>query len=492
MNPKVYPVLLSFLLFPFSSLLSQVCAGFTVTCTTAESRCAATGSITINAAGGSGNYSYKVSGPVNTGLTSSSTITGLPAGTYSVYVKDMVSGCIVNVDNVAVAGTYSDPRYDLVKTDETCSGAGDGTISVANLQYGRSPFTYTIVAPSPAGVGTSTITGSFTGLIPGDYYIRLTDSCGGIQTRTITILANNWLITNTTVSKITCNQVSVLVELADNKGNTNAGGTAFSAFMYGAVNSPGDTSWFSSRSFNYTQSPLRSITFVVKDGCGAVKSFSWTNTKPSLNNSATTYNLDCNTFSAKVTGASNFTSPQYTLKQGTVSIQSNSTGIFGNIPYGSYCIEAYDACYDTTITRCFSASAPVPSVSGTVSISNRQCSTFTAAITGQSNLFSPQYCLYDNSNTLISCNTNGIFTGISYGSYCIKITSSAPCYDTVITRCFSAAALPPALAATVSISNQTCSSFDVTAGGQSNIFSPQFCLYDNSNVLITCNTSGVF
>src|SRR5688572_19463713 len=61
-----------------------------------ESRCKSTGAIHVTVSGGSGNYNYRITGgsipPV---ITSGSTITGIPAGTYRVEVKDVTDGCIV-------------------------------------------------------------------------------------------------------------------------------------------------------------------------------------------------------------------------------------------------------------------------------------------------------------------------------------------------------------------------------------------------------------
>ena len=121
-------------------------------------------------------------------------ITGLLPGTYTVTVKDLVGNCTKDQFNVVITGSYADPRFSLTKTDETCMNAGNGTISVTGLTGGSGPFIYTIIAPSPSGVGTSNTSGSFSNLSGGDYSVQMTDSCGGIQTRHITILAYNWWI----------------------------------------------------------------------------------------------------------------------------------------------------------------------------------------------------------------------------------------------------------------------------------------------------------
>src|SRR5918993_3828186 len=181
---KIY--LLPFLFFFSIVSIAQPCTNLNFTYTSTESRCVATGTITVNVTGGSGNYNYKATGPVTTPSTSSNVISGLAPGLYTILVKDMTTGCSKQINNVQIQGNYADPRFQLVKTDAGCSG-NDGTVTVINPQFGRSPFNYSIIAPSPSNVGASNSTGNFTGLTPGEYTIRLQDSCGGIQVRMITI-----------------------------------------------------------------------------------------------------------------------------------------------------------------------------------------------------------------------------------------------------------------------------------------------------------------
>jgi hypothetical protein len=154
-------------------------------------------------------------------------------------------------------------------------------------------------------------------------------------------------------------------------------------------------------------------------------------------------NKACTTFTASVTGQTNLSAPQYCLYTNPAHtlVTCNSSGIFNNVPYGNYCIDIINdsTCYDTTITRCFAVNRPVPSVGASVSISNKTCTTFTASITGQTNINSASYCIYNSANALLTCNTTGVFTNLVYGTYCIKIVNDSTCYDTLITRCFTQA-----------------------------------------------------
>ncbi|RYY61899.1 MAG: hypothetical protein EOO05_04795 [Chitinophagaceae bacterium] len=468
------------------------CDNLKATYSTTESRCASTGTITITATGGSGDYSYKILEPFTTPLTSTSQISGLPPGTYTVFTKDMNTGCTVTGENIVVAGSYSDPRFQLTKTDLTCTGGSDGVISVTNQQFGRAPLDYTIVAPSPAGVGTSNSSGIFGGLPAGYYYIQLRDSCGGIQTRSISVMDYTWAITSQVVTKINCNTLSVTISLLDNSGNTNLTGTAFNGFSYGVVNAPGDTTWNTTRTFTHTSTPLRSAKFVVRDRCGNVKIFNWTNAVPAMGNAVSISNQACATFTATVTGTANLTSPHYYLRQGAAIINDNTNGKFDNVPYGAYCIDMVDACYDTTITACFTVNAAKPSVAASVTQSALTCSTFTASVTGMANFYSPTYSIYTASNVFVANSSNGVFPNLPYGEYCIRVRSNAPCYDTTVVRCFTAVQPRPAIPVNVTTNNITCAGFDASITG-TYLSNPNFCLYNSvTNTLIACNGDGNF
>ena len=485
---KVKFYLLPILLFLFNFSQGQDCSSLSMSSTVQESRCVATGSISITASGGSGNYNYQAIGPVTTPVTSSNVITGLPGGSYTIRVMDITSSCTKEFTGIIVPGNYSDPRFQLNKTDGTCAG-NDGTITAVSVQYGRSPFTYTIIAPSPSSVGSSNNTGHFTGLAPGEYFVQLRDSCGGIQVRAVTIEEYNWWINGVAVTRVGCDSADVLVTLTDNNGNTTSV-VDFSGFTYGVVRAAGDTLWFNDNSFRLYIGNRRFFTIVVKDGCGNMESYNWSlaaNLRPSLG-SVSLSNLVCASFTASVTGQ-NLTSPEYCLfNSEDVQIACNATGTFNNLPYGSYCIKVSDDCYDTLITRCFTSAGAIPSVGGSVTVSGQNCSTFTATVTNKLNLTNAEFCLFTNADVQVACNATGVFTNVPYGSYCIRITDG--CVDTTITRCFTASR-PVATLNNYSITGSSCTTFNVSATG-SNLNNPVYCLFDNLGNVITCNSTGVF
>ena len=471
---------------------SSGCSSLQFTYTTTEARCMATGTITVQATGGSGNYNYKLIGTTTTPFTSSNVIAGLQAGTYKVVVKDVATGCEAEQENAVVAGSYSDPRFQLLKTDVSCAG-NDGSIRLESQQGGRGPFTYTIVAPSAAGIGTTNATGTFTGLIGGDYTIQLTDSCGGVQTRPVSIVPYSWAFTSFSVTKVGCDSADAVIDLHDNRTGINTMGTAFNGFVYGVTKTAGDTTWFPTRAFRFYLGKARAAVLVVRGGCSVLRSAFWAlpaGSKPTAAGPVTVSDKTCTGYTAAVTGQQNLTNPQYCLYNiSDELVGCNTTGLFSNIPYGLYCIEVRDVCYDTTFQRCFSIARPKPQVDAAVDTSNKACSGFTARVIGQQNLTNPQYCLYNAANTQIACNTTGVFTNVGYGSYCIRIADG--CVDTTISRCFKVSRPMPVLTSLIT-SNRTCNTFTLTATGDVNLTNGQYCLYDASGNAVTCNATGVF
>lgn len=482
-------MLVSFLALT-SFAIAQSCAGFGATAVGYESRCAATGSIKITASGGSGDYSYKVTGPITTNFTSTDSITGLSAGTYIVTVQDITKNCTFNLPHIIVPGIYNDPRFTLLSTDVTCDNGSNGSIQLNTVTNGLAPFEFSIIAPSPMGIGTTNSTGTFTDLSAGIYTIRLTDSCGGIQTRLVTINNYRWQIDSFVFRKISCDSAQGYIRVSDNKGNVSTI-TGLPGFEYGIVRSPGDTILSTDPNFTFYLSGENAFEIIVKDPCGNVKKSSLTLTfRSSLGNSVHISNNSCNTYNVSLTNILNFSNPSFCLLDNNgVELECNTTGSFINLSYGDYCINAYDSCSDTTIVRCFTL-APTPASVGTnVAVSNKTCYSFTAAITGQIGLTNPNYCLYDSLDNELACNSTGVFNNLAYAYYCIKVKDS--CRDTTITRCFYPERPTPYIPDVISPGYYTCNNFGVVVRGDS-LTNPRFCIVDINGDTLTCNTTGVF
>jgi hypothetical protein len=485
----------------FQKAVHAQCGTLVTSVTTTESRCAATGSIIISASGGVAPelYQYRISaGPLTTPYTSTNVISGLPPGTYTVIVRDVTANCTNTIENVVVAGSYITPSVFYSSTAITCMNGANGTISVASQAGGRPVYSFQIVTPSPSQVGTISSTGTFTGLIPGTYKIEMTDSCGAVQTRNQTVGNYTWSIRSTTnVTKPSCQNIRVNALLTNNNG-TNSPNAIYTGFQYGISRFAGDTTWFASTPFDFNIGLYRSATILVKDNCGNILTRPWTDAAPTVNATVATSNLLCSTLTATVTGQANMSaaSTTYCLYDAT---NTNPIGvcqaspIFNNLAYNDYTIRIIEACYDTTILRTVSPIKPKPTVASNVNYTNT-CVDYTATVTGQTNINNPQYCLYLNGNTTaLICNSTGVFANLMYGTdYCITIQNDPLCYDTLITRCFTATRPIQSVGNNVAITNITCGTFMVSVNGQANLNNPQYCLYNNLNVLLSCNATGVF
>lgn len=489
---KRYPKILFFLLLCFHASISraQNCMLLTATIETNESRCASTGSIGITATGGSGSYKYKVEGPVNINFTTSSYITGLSAGIYTVIVNDIVSNCTYTKKGVTVAGSYQDPRFGLEGFNVTCDNGNNGAIKAFGLEHGIAPFSYTIVTPSPMGVGTTNITGIFENLIAGDYSIQLSDSCGGIQTRTVTINNYTWKIDSHTFTKFSCDSAQGSIRASDSRGNVSTI-QGIQGFYYGYVTPSGDTTWSADANFRIGAYGLNSVVLVVKDICGTVKKITASlSFLPSLNNNVLISDKNCNTFSAAITGIKNFTNPVFSLyDENNTLIESNTIGKFSGLFYNkNYCINALDGCSGNIISRCFKE-APLPiSIDKKVLIRNKNCTGFDAKVTGLNGFTNPSYIL-KRDGVDVGNNSTGEFNNLAYGNYCILTQDG--CRDTSISQCFTVAPPVPKVDPVIIPSYVNCVDFGIVVGGD-NLTMPRYCLYDTANVLITCNTSGVF
>jgi hypothetical protein len=468
----------------------NACSALQVNVTANESRCRATGSILIAVTGGSGQYNYRVAGPINTTYTSTNNISGLIPGTYTVFVSDILAGCVRQVDNISILGSYTDPRFTLNSTNVTCKNTLTGSLQASEISGGRSQFWFTITsAPSASDVGRANATGFFGNLRPGEYSVRMEDSCGAIQTRRASILPYDWWVDSVRGNMVSCSTATFIFSLRDSRGKLTPD-SVFSGFRYGWVRGNGDTAWNTSPNFNANIQKRRSVVLVVKDGCGNLVARSWANTyKPAVDATVNTTQSECNVFTATVTGVVNMTNPQFCLYNSAYDqLECNSTGVFGNLVQDNYTVEVRDLCYDTLVRRNFSLVNPKPDVTAAPTVNRTSCTMFNVQMTGLINFTNPQFCLFRN-DVQLSCNQTGFFKNLQNGTYEVRITDG--CYDTIVVREVDVQSFKPTLAENVVVFNRTCTTFDVRVEGQANLTLPQYSLWKN-NVQVASNTTGTF
>ena len=152
------------------------------------------GSIGLNIAGGTAPYTYLWSDGQTT-----STASGLVAGTYSVTVTD-ANGCTLTENGIVITEPATLANSSTTVTDASCNGSSDGSVSLS-IVGGTMPYTYLW--------SDGQTTAAAVGLSAGSYSVTVTDANGcTISVNTTvnepTALFNN----NTTFTQVSCHGLS--------------------------------------------------------------------------------------------------------------------------------------------------------------------------------------------------------------------------------------------------------------------------------------------
>jgi len=134
------------------------------------------GSIQVFATGGSGNYEYSTDGNNFTAYTDG-IITGLAAGTYTIYVQDAELSCgVVAINDVVLHNKTTDLSIAITKKDASDCTEDDGEIYVT-VTGGVAPYKYFL-----DGDEKIDFTGTFDGLTAGVYVVKVEDNSKCIAT----------------------------------------------------------------------------------------------------------------------------------------------------------------------------------------------------------------------------------------------------------------------------------------------------------------------
>ena len=148
------------------------------------------GGATASATGGTGTYSYSWS---NSATTAS--ITGVPAGTYSVTVTD-ANGC-TDSSTVTITEPNSIVATSVVDSNVSCNGSSNGG-ATAGATGGTGTYTY--------AWSNSATTASITGVLAGTYSVTVTDANGCTDSASVTVTEPTSLVAATSLdSNVSCN-----------------------------------------------------------------------------------------------------------------------------------------------------------------------------------------------------------------------------------------------------------------------------------------------
>jgi gliding motility-associated-like protein len=142
------------------------------------------GSASVNVTNGSGNYTYVWS--PNAGSTS--TISQLASGVYSVTVTDVATGCTgsLTVNITGVGGANIDNTQFI---NPTCFGGTNGSITL-EVSGGTTPYSFSINDGTPQSSNT------FSNLGAGTYEVEVTDGAGCSAFQNITLITPPQLFAN--------------------------------------------------------------------------------------------------------------------------------------------------------------------------------------------------------------------------------------------------------------------------------------------------------
>ncbi|WP_299636838.1 hypothetical protein, partial [uncultured Tenacibaculum sp.] len=172
---------------------------------------------------GSGTYTYYYridgSGAAFTSTTST-TVTGLPAGVYDVRVED-ANGCFLDYPDVTIDALPAEPTLSEV-VDYNCDGSATVTITAVP---GPTTFTHNYTISPAIASGSTNTTGVFTAVPVGDYTITLDYGQNCETTIAVRVEANRELMASSSGTPVSCNGLSdgTIEIVVDNLTSTAAG-----------------------------------------------------------------------------------------------------------------------------------------------------------------------------------------------------------------------------------------------------------------------------
>ncbi len=369
------------------------------------------GSIIIQATGGTGSLTYTL----NPGNISNPTgiFSGLAAGIYAITVTD-AHNCQTDSGNIVLNNPTPVEVLSIAKTDMTCHGIVDGTITTV-ATGGTGAYTYTLFPDI-----TINFSGYFTGLDEGDYYVKVSD-------------ANNCEALSATVHIINPDVIHITSEAFNNPlcaGVNNGtviinagGGTAPLTYWLQPGSIPSSTGIFTGLTpGNYT--------VIVTDAnlCPSDTSNTFTLIDPPaiLILSENYTNITCHNAadgSIEIVATGGTGILNYTLNPLNIS---NQTGVFSNLDAGNYTVTVSDQNGCSVLSSNFLITNPPAINISTVNISQPSCyglNNGSISITAAGGTGTLLYSI----NGGITYTSNSSFSALSPGFYNINVMDDNGC-----------------------------------------------------------------
>jgi gliding motility-associated-like protein len=363
-----------------------------------------TGSLTASQTGGTGPFTYSWS---PTGSTSS-TISGLSAGSYTVSITDAY-GCVKTT-----SGNITQPASALTSTitgtqsNVGCSGAATGSATVTGIG-GTPAYTYSW---SPGGQTTAGVSG----LTAGAYNVTITDNNGCKATQTVNITQPASVLTSTITG--TQSNVGCSGSATGSATVTGIGGTPAYTYSW----SPGGQT---TAGVSGLTAGTYNVTITDNNGCKTTQTVNITQPASVLTSTivGTQSNVGCTgsaTGSATVTGIGG--TPAYTYNW---SPGGQTTAGVSGLTAGTYSVTVTDnnGCTSVqTVNITQPASVLTSTITGTqVNVGCTGSATGSATVTGIGGTPAYTYNWSPGGQT-----TAGV-SGLTAGTYSVTVTDNNGC-----------------------------------------------------------------
>jgi len=407
---------------------------------------ASDGRIAVTASGGVSPYTYVLNEiPANVTGAATGIFTGLPAGTYTVNVRDANNCTVVTLPvtltaPTALSGTSAvTSNYNGAQI--RCVGSSDGIIRVTG-SGGTAPYTF-ISIEVPGNV-TGATTGIFTGLPAGSYTFTVRDvnNCTFVTPAVVispptAVTASAAVTSNYHGSQISCNGASDGVITV-----TASGGTGILNYVFNEI--PGNTSGSTSGVFSGIPAG-GPYTFTVTDANGCpVTTTNVSIAEPTVITASaaitSNYNgqhISCPTATdgvITVTASGGTGVYTYRLDQAPLNTTGNSTGIYSNVGAGTYTVTVRDenSCFVITASVTVVPPTPVTATAAVTSNYNGQqisCNGLSdgeLTVTAGGGVGGFTYVLNQIPANVTGAAT-GVFTGLPAGTYTVTVRDANNC-----------------------------------------------------------------
>ena len=446
-NPTCILVLNNALVLTGPAVLNATVTKTDITCFGANN-----GSIIIsNPTGGYGTYQYTINGGAT--WLGSGNFSNLTPGTYNVQIRDAVNTACVIVLNPALVVTAPPVLAATVnRTNITCFGSTDGTITISAPTGGYGTYEYSI-----NGGGSWQAGGSYTSLTPGTYNVQIRDAA---YTGCYIVLNNALVLTQPAVLTATLTPTNVSCNGA-NDGTINITGASggYGTYEY-TIN--GGTNWFASGLFSGVAPGTYDVRIrdAANTACSIILNAGLQITEPALL-MAMVIDTDITCFGANdgiisITNSSGgYGTFQYSNNGGSTWQDSP---VFSSLSAGSYDVRIRDRAHQTcvvTLNPAVLITEPA-ALNAVVSSTNVTCNGAndgTIIISGATGGYGAyQYSINGGASWQGSAN----FTGLTPGSYNVRMRDAVHATCMVILNAALVITQPAVLDADIAGTNVTC------------------------------------